>query len=106
MDDIAAGKNKFDEMIPALRRFFDCLKELGLKLSAHKCKFGTIKIDHFGSTIPPKGISPKSAKNENFLGQIRMPNTVKQVKRSIGFVHCFRNFVTNLGQKLLPFYKL
>ena len=106
MDDIAAGVNNFDEMIPALRKFFDCLRQSGLKLSAHKCEFGTTKIDYLGSTITPKGISPESAKIERFLGQIRMRNTVKQVKRFIGFVQFFRSFIPNLGQKLLPFYKL
>ena len=100
MDDIAAN---FDEMIPALRKIFDCLRESGLKLSAHKCEFGTTKIDYLGSTITPKGISPESAKIEKFLGQIRMPNTVKRVKRLFGFVQFFRNFIPNLGQKLLPF---
>ena len=106
MDDIAAGVNNFDEMIPALRTIFDCLRESGLKLSTHKCDFGTTKIDYLGSTITPKGISPKSAKSEKFLGKIRMPNTVKQMKRLIGFAEFFGNFIPNLGQKLLPFYKL
>ena len=64
MDDFAAGVNKFDELIPALRRVFDCLRESGLKLSAHKCEFGTTKTDYLGSTITPKGISPESAKIE------------------------------------------
>ena len=36
VDDIAAGVNNFDEMIPALRKIFDCLRESGLKLSEHK----------------------------------------------------------------------
>ena len=40
------------------------------------------------------------------LGQIRMPNTVKQVMSLIGFEQFFRNFIPNLGQNLLPFYKL
>ena len=106
MDDIAAGVNNFDEMIPALRKTFDCSRESGLKLSAHKCEFGTTKIDYLGSTITPKGILPESGKLEKILGQTRMPNTVKQVKRLIGFVQFFRNFIPNLGQKLLPFYKL
>ena len=106
MDDIASGVNNFDEMIPALRKIFDCLRESGLKLSAHKCEFGTIKIDYLGSKITPKGISPESAKIEKFLTQITMPNTVKQVKRLTGFVQFFRNFIPNLGQTLLPFYKL
>ena len=106
MDDIVAGVNNFDEMIPALRKFFDCLRESGLKLSAHKCEFGMTKIDYLGSTITPKGISPESAKIEKFLGQIKMPNTVKQVNSLIGFVQFFRNFIPSLGQKHLPFHKL
>ena len=64
------------------------------------------KIDSLGSTSTPKGISPKSTKFEKFLVQLRMPNTVKQVKRLIGFVQFFQNFIPNLGQKLLPFYEL
>ena len=104
MDDITAGVNNFDEMIRALKKNFDCLKESGLKISAHKCEFGTTKIDFLGSTITPKGISSKSARIQKLLGQIRMPNTVRQVKRLIGFVQFFRNFITHLGQKLLPFY--
>ena len=82
------------------------MRESGLKLSAHKCEFGTTKIDYLSSPITPRGISPESAKTGKFLGQHRMPNTVKQAKRLIGFVHFFRTFVLILGQKLLPFYKL
>ena len=105
-DDIAAGLNNFDEMIPALRKNFDRLRESGLKPSAHKCEFGTTKNDYLGSKITPKGISPESAKIEKILGQMRMPNTVKKVKRLIGFVQFFRNFIPILGQNLWPFYKL
>ena len=46
MDDIAAGVNEFEELIPALRKIFDCLRASGLKLAAHKCEFGTTKIDY------------------------------------------------------------
>ena len=102
-DDIAAGVNKFDGMIPALRKILHCSIESGFKCSEHKREFGTTKIDHLGSTITPKKISPKSAKIENFLGQITMPNTVKQVKLLIGFVQSFRKLIPNLGPKLLPF---
>ena len=106
MDSTAAGVKNFDEKIPALRKIFDCLRESGLKFSAHKCEFGTTKIDYLGSTVTPKGLSPESTKIEKFLGQIRMPNTVKQKKRLIGFVQHFRSFILNLAQKLLPFDKL
>ena len=75
-DDIAAGVNNFDEIIPALRKIFDCLKESGLKLSVQKCEFGKSKISYLSSTITPKGISPGIAEVEKIFGQIRMPNTV------------------------------
>ena len=35
-----------------------------------------------------------------------MPNTLKPLKRLIGFVHFFRNVIPIFGQKVLPFYKL
>ena len=35
-----------------------------------------------------------------------MPKTTKQVKRLIGFTQFFRNFIPNLGEKLMSFYKL
>ena len=83
MDDIPARVFFFEEMIPALRKVFDCLRESGLKFSAHKYEFGTTKTDYLSSTITPKGTSPKSAQNEKFLGRIRILNRVKQVKRMI-----------------------
>ena len=106
MDEIAARVNNFDEMIPALKKDFDCSRELGLKLSAHKCEFGMTKIDYLGSLVTPKRISPESAKTQKFLGQCRMPNTMNQVKGLIGFMEFFRKFFPHLGEKLLPFYKL
>ena len=39
MDDIAFGVNNFDQMIPPLQASFDCLKQSGVKLSAHNCEF-------------------------------------------------------------------
>ena len=104
MDDFAAGLNYFDEMIPALREIFCCLRKSGLYLSAHKYELGTTKIDYIGSTITPKGISPKNEILEKLSRQIRVPKTVKEVKRLIGFVQFFRNFIPNIGQNLLPFY--
>ena len=88
------------------RNFFDCLRESVFNHSAQKCEFGPTKIDYLGSTISPKRISPKSAKIAKFFGQIRMPDTVKKVKHSIGFVHFFQNIIPNLGQKIFTFYKL
>ena len=71
IDDIAAGVNNFVEMIPALRKKFDCLSESRLKLSEPKFKFGTTKTVYLGSTIPPKGISSELAKIEKLLDEFK-----------------------------------
>ena len=73
-------------------------------LSTHKCEFAT--FDYLGSTLYLQRISPESSKNEKFLGQMRMLNTVKQVKRLTGFLQFFRIFFANLGQKFSLFYKI
>ena len=106
MDDLATGVNEFDELIPGLRKIFDCLRTSGLKLSAHKCEFSTTKVNYLGITITSKGISPGSDKILKFLDQIRSPATVKQVKCLIGFVQFFRNLIPSLGDKLLSLYRL
>ena len=41
-----------------------------------------------------------------FVSKLRIPKTTKQVKRLIGFVQHYRDFIPNLGEKFLPFYKL
>ena len=72
----------------------------------HKCEFGTEKIIFWGNVITPEGIQPESEKIHTFLANLKMPTTVRQVKRLIGFYQFFRNFLPNLNEKLLPFYKL
>ena len=106
MDNIAAGVTCFDELIHTLTKTFDCLRASCLTPSAHKSELRTTKIDYLGNTMTPAGITPESDKVKNFLDKIRMPDTVRLVKRLIGFVQCFRNFIPDLDEKLLPFYKL
>ena len=96
MEDIAAGVNNFDELIPALRKFFDCLRESGLKLSSHKWNLERQKLTTWVVQLLRKQLRSQVRKLTN-IGQLKMPNTVKQVKRLIGFVQFFRDFIPNLG---------
>ena len=106
MDDIGCGVTSFDELIPSLRKIFECIRKSGLKLSSEKCEIATDSMRFLGNVITPNGISPQSEKIEKFLGKLTMPQTTKQVKRLIGFLQFFRNYIPNLGEKLLPFYKM
>ena len=106
MDDIGCGVEKFEELVPNLRKIFSCIRKSGLKLAPAKCHIGTEKIKFLGKMITTEGIQPESAKVHKFLKTMKMPRTVKQVKRLIGFCQFFRNFLSNLNETLLPFYKL
>ena len=55
-----------------------------------------------GINISAEGTSPE--KSNQFLDKFKMPKATK-VKRLLGFTHFFRNYIPNLGEKLLSFYK-
>ena len=63
-------------------------------------------IIFLGNTITSKGLKPEKEKIEKFLITIKVPTTVKQVKRLVGFTLVFRSFLPNLTQILMPWYKL
>ena len=106
MDDIGSAVYNFDEMIPTLSKIFECVRKSGLKLSPNKCEIGTQRLKFLGNIITPAGVSPEQEKISTLLKKIKMPQTVKQVKRLIGFVQFFRNYMPSLGEKLIPFYRL
>ena len=106
MDDIGSAVNNYEELIPTLKKIFECIRKSGLKLSPKKCEIGTQRMKFLGNVVTPQGVTPEETKISAFLSKIKMPRTVKQVKRLIGFVQFFRNYMPSLGEKLIPFYKL
>ena len=106
MDDIGCGVGTFEQMIPTLRQLFDCLRKSGLRLTPHKCEFRMTSNNFLGNTITPQGLKPETEKIEKFLKTKKLPATVRQVKRLVGFVPFFRSFLPNLAQNLMPWYKL
>ena len=106
MDDIGSAVSSFEKLIPALDAIFTAIRRSGLKVVPEKCEIATASMQFLGNVISENGSNPQSEKFTKFLAKIRLPRTVKQVKRLIGFVQFFRNFIPNLGTKLIPFYKL
>ena len=106
MDDIGCGVETFEQVIPTLRQIFDCLRKSGLRLTPHKCEFGMNSINFLGNTITPRGLKHESVKIEKFLKTMKLPATVRQVKRLLGFVLFFCSFLPNLAENLMPWYKL
>ena len=51
MDDIGSAVKKFEDLIPRLTKFFECVRNSGLKLSPNKCEFITQKVTFLGKII-------------------------------------------------------
>ena len=106
MDDIGCGVDSAEQLLPYLRKIFQCLGRSGLKLSPEKCIFGSEQVSFLVNVITKEGFKPEKEKIEKFLRTSEEPKSVKQVKRLIGFLQFFRNFIPNLNEHLIPFYKL
>ena len=106
MDDIGNAVTSFEQLVPSLREIFICIRQSGLKLSPKKCEIATDTVIFLGNKINAEGISPEKSKITKFLDKFKMPKTTKQVKRLIGSTQFFRNYIPNLGEKLMSIYKL
>ena len=98
MNDVGHGMETFEQVNPTLRQIFDCLRKSGLRVTPHKSEFGMSSITFLGNTITLHGLKPETEKIGKFLRRVKLPITVRQVKRLVGFVLFFRSFL-QIGTK-------
>ena len=60
LDDIGSAVEKFEDLIPSLKKIFECVRKSGLKLSPNKCEFGTQKVTFLDKINTPAGVQPES----------------------------------------------
>ena len=78
----------------------------GLKLSKHKCHFGTTEIDFLGRTSTPEGVKPQKERITIFLEKTKFPKSKKTIQRYLGFLNYYRNYTPRLSEKIVPFFQL
>ena len=61
-DDIGCAVNNFEELIPTLKKIFNCIRHTGLNLSPEKCEMAAQSMKFLGNIITASGISPKAKK--------------------------------------------
>ena len=73
----------------------------------HICHFGATEIDFLGSTITTEGVKPQKESNTNFLEKkMKFPQSKKALQRYLGFLNYYRNSITRMSEKLVPFFQL
>ena len=106
VDDVIAGSKDFESHLIALRNVFTSIRKCGIRFGIDKCEFGVTKVQYLGSTVTTEGIQPNDKKIEEFLKTVKLPTTLRKVYQFTGFVNWFRNYIPNMAQKMLPFYRL
>ena len=105
MDDIAVFSATVDDHLLSLRTVFDKLREAGITLKLDKCVFACEQIDFIGYNVSKEGVRPQKALTEAIENFAR-PETRKELKRFLGTVGFYRNFIRNFADISNPLNRL
>jgi hypothetical protein len=105
VDDIVVKTRKADGLVNDLRVAFDCLGANGVKLNPEKCVFGVPRGMLLGYIVSQRGIeaNPEKVAALERMGPIR---DLKGVQKVLGCLAALRRFISRLGEKGLPLYRL
>src|SRR6266699_1432574 len=105
VDDIAVMTRKGSDLISDIRETFDKLRRYKMMLNPLKCVFGVPAGKLLGFIVSHRGIEVNPEKIKAILN-IQRPNCLKDVQRLAGCVVAISRFISRLGEKALPLYKL
>src|SRR3954465_1019710 len=105
VDDIAVMSKKSNDLISDLKETFDNLRKYNMMLNPKKCVFGVPASKFLGFIISQHGIEVNPKKIKAILN-INHLTCLKDIQRLTGCVAAVSRFVSRLGEKALPLYKL
>ncbi|KAK1680447.1 hypothetical protein QYE76_041295 [Lolium multiflorum] len=105
VDDIAVMTQKGSDLLSDLKETFDNLRRYKMMLNPLKCVFGVPAGKLLGFIVSHRGIEVNPEKIKAILN-IKRPTCLKDVQRLTGCVAAISRFVSRLGEKALPLYKL
>ena len=105
MEDVVIKTRHVETLIDDLRLTFDNLQTYDIKLNPEKCVFSIPAGKLLGFIVSNRGIEANPAKIRA-LSQLAAPTDLKQVQELAGCVAALSRFISRLGEKALPLYRL
>ena len=105
VDDIVIKTRHVKTLIDDLHLTFDNLRAYDIKLNPEKCVFGIPAGKLLGFIVSNRGIEANPAKIRA-LSQVDIPRDLKQIQKLTGCVAALSRFISRLGEKALPLYRL
>jgi hypothetical protein len=105
VDDIVVKTRKVDDLVSDLHIAFGCLRANKVKLNPEKCVFGVPRGMLLGYIVSQRGIeaNPEKVAALKRIGPIR---DLKGVQKVLGCLAALSRFISQLGEKGLPLYRL
>jgi hypothetical protein len=105
VDDIVVKTRKASDLLTDLEMTFKCLKAKGVKLNPEKCVFGVPRGMLLGFIVSKWGIeaNPEKIAAITNMGPIK---DLKGVQRVMGCLAALSRFISCLGERGLPLYRL
>jgi hypothetical protein len=105
VDDIVIKTAKAGSLLDDLRETFANLDRYSIKLNLKKCSFGVPTGQPLGYLISERGIEGNPEKIQAIIS-MQPPKTLRHVQQLTGRLAALSRFISKLGEKALPFYRL
>ena len=105
LDDLIIFSKTFEEQVDRLKKIFQRLREVNLKLSPKKCEFFKKKVRYVGHIVSSEGIEPDPQKIDK-VKDWPTPTNPDEVRQFLGFVGYYRRFIQDFSKISRPLAEL
>jgi hypothetical protein len=105
VDDVVVKTRDSSTLIDDLEETFASLREYRWKLNLNKCVFGVPSGKLLGFIISQRGIEANPEKI-SAITSMKAPTSIKDVQKLTGCLAALNRFISRLGERGLPFFKL
>jgi hypothetical protein len=105
VDDVVVKTKVASTLVDDLDQTFKALNKFQWKLNPKKCIFGVPSGILLGNIVSHDGIKPNPKKVEVVM-KMKPPKCAKDIQKLTGCMAALSRFISRLGEKGLPFFKL
>ena len=106
LDDVLCYSKTFEQHVKDLEKVLMRLREKGIKLRAHKCKFAKQEVRYLGRLISADGYRPDPADTKSLEKFRTPPKNIGELRSLLGFIGYYRSYVRDFSRRVKPMYDL